>query len=386
MNLTPVPGSLDADSAARLLTFLIETPSVNPTYDPASPGEIQMTAVLAEMCEQLGCAIDFPGAVGERRNVRARLASSEPRFTLLIEGHTDTVSLPAGETVPAARVEGDRIHGRGACDVKGGLTAALLALAHLAENRPKHVDVVLLGAIDEEHHFRGITEFLALGERPDASIVLEPTESRIVNAHNGVVRVELLVHGDAAHTSLPPSGRNAIVDAAAVMEFLGAWHTTWTQQADAVGGLLTVTMISGGSAINIVPEACRISIDVRVAPRDDPHRLLEALTQALAELGTRGIRVEVDEELLLDGGMFTDPGSALVQAALAAAGQTEPVWVPYGTDGSKLARAGVPTIVFGPGSIGQAHGNDEWVRIDDVVQAAHLLVKTVQLLDGRVAP
>lgn len=365
--------------------FLIDTPSVNPAYDPDSPGEVHMTTALSEIGERLGCEIDFPGAVNARRNVRARLASAEPRFTLLIEGHTDTVSLPAGEAAPQARLDGGRVYGRGACDVKGGLTAALLALAHLAENRPRHVDVVLLGAIDEEHHFRGITEFLARGEHPDASIVLEPTESRIVHAHNGVVRIELLVNGDAGHTSLPPAGRNAIVDAAAVMDFLGTWHADWTKQETAAGGLLTVTMISGGSAINIVPEACRISVDIRVAPKDDPDALLETLTQALATLGDSGIRVEVAEVLLLDGGMFTDPGTALVQAALTAAGQRESAWVPFGTDGSKLARAGVPTIVFGPGSISQAHGNDEWVRIDDVVQAAHILITTVQLLDGHVA-
>lgn len=386
MNPIPVPGNLDADTAAVLLSSLIEIPSVNPAYDPASPGEVRMTVALGELCERLGCAVDFPGEVDGRRNVRARLASAEPRFTLLIEGHTDTVSLPAGESVPRARIDGGRVHGRGACDVKGGLTAALLALAHLAEHRPRQVDVVLLGAIDEEHHFRGVTEFLARGERPDASIVLEPTESRVVNAHNGVARLELLVHGDAGHTSLPPSGRNAIADAAAVMDFLTAWHQDWTRQETAAGGLLTVTMISGGSAINIVPQACRISLDIRVAPKDDPEALLEALTTALATLGDRGIRVEVDEVLLLDGGMFTDPQTPLVRAALTAAGQPEPAWVPFGTDGSKLARAGVPTIVFGPGSIAQAHGNDEWVRIDDVVRAAHVLIETVRLLDGQVTP
>jgi acetylornithine deacetylase/succinyl-diaminopimelate desuccinylase-like protein len=251
-------------------------------------------------------------------------------------------------------------------------------MRELAADPPRHIQVELLGAVDEEYRFRGITAHLAAHPAPDAAIVLEPTGLRVVGSHNGVLRLEVVVRGEAGHTSLPGQGRNAIVDSAAVVELLHRW-------ADGSPGspeVVTVTTIRAGEAINIVPDRCVLGVDVRVAPRDDPDELLAAVRARLAGLAGSGILAEVETVQLTDGGMHTSSDDPFALAALTAAGQAELAAVPYGSDGSKLARAGVPTVVFGPGSIADAHTDSEWVDVRDVVRAARTIVALVRALDG----
>lgn len=379
MTTLPAVRTTDGASAEALLVALIEIPSVNPAYDAESAGENAVGEAIAQFCLDIGCTISRPVVVDGRRNLVARLPSRDPRRTLLIEAHLDTVGLPAGEEEPRATIVGTRMHGRGACDVKGGIAGALLALAELSAEPLQHTDIVLVGAIDEEYIFRGITDFIAAGELPDAAVVLEPTGLRAVTEHNGVVRVELLVRGRAAHTSRPGEGHNAIRDALDLVARLDEWNARANEarSESEPERILAVTTIAGGSAINVVPDSCRIGIDLRTRPRDAPRAVLAELEAMLAGLATEGISVCVDRELLLDGGMFTATDEPLVRDALAVLGAVglpaDAVRVPYGTDGSKLSRAGVPTIVFGPGSIDQAHGDEEWVELDDVVTAAQIL-------------
>lgn len=366
---------LQARDAAGLLCALVEIPSVNPAYDPQSPGENAFGDALAALCAELGCEVATDEVVDGRRNVLATLRAGEPRRTLLIEAHLDTVGLPAGLNRPEAVVADGRVHGRGACDVKGGIAATLLALAELAADRPRHTDVVLLGAIDEEFRFRGISRFIERGDLPDAAVVLEPTGLEVVSAHNGVLRLEVLVEGKAAHTSRPEEGRNAIVAAAALIADLESKPLGQGVE------VLAVTTIEGGAAINIVPDRCVLGIDIRTSPRTDPADVLAAVEARLPA------DARVERVLLSDGGMHTDPADPFVHAALGVAGREHPVAVPYGTDGSKLSRAGVPTIVFGPGTIADAHSDHESVAIADVESAARTLVALVGALDadGRAA-
>lgn len=371
------------ERAAVLLTSLIETRSVNPAYDPGSAGEGVLAAVIGDFCDKLGCDVVYQEVLEGRSNVVATLGGTMGGYGLVIEGHTDTVGLPSGATAPEASRDGGRIFGRGACDVKGGLAAALLALEELAAARPAHVDVTLVGAVDEEHEFRGITDYLERAMVPRAAIVLEPTQLQIANRHNGVLRVEILVRGQAGHTSRPAKGRNAIHDASLVIEALQTWYAREFGAPGTSANLLTVTTIEGGSAINVVPAHCRLGVDIRTAPEVDPADVGVSLQAALTQLGSSGVDAVVSQTLLADRGLATSDDAILVGAALSAAGQDGPVWVPFGTDASKIARRGVPAVVFGPGSIAQAHGDDEWIDLVDVVRAAEILVATVRELDRR---
>jgi acetylornithine deacetylase len=291
--------------------------------------------------------------------------------------------MPPGAGTVASVVDG-RLSGRGACDAKGAIAATLLALAELVAAPPEHTDVVFLGAIDEEYVFRGISAFIADGELPDAAVVLEPTDLRIVTEHNGVVRIELVVAGVAAHSSRPEEGHNAILDALEVVRVL----TRWTEDSTAAAPgspprILAVTTVSGGTAINVIPDSCRIGLDLRIRPAEHPDDVLAEIEALLAAIP--GVDARIDRVLLTDGGMSTNASSDVVVAAQTAAGLHQlpvgVVRVPYGTDGSKLARAGVPTIVFGPGSIRTAHGDDEWVDLADVETAARVIRDLVRAFD-----
>lgn len=380
MTALTVPAGLDRAAATQLLTELIEIGSVNPAYDPDSAGENAVGDAVGELASCFGATVSTTEVVDGRRNILARLASRTGEKSLLIEAHLDTVGLPTAVREPRAQVRGTRMYGRGACDVKGGLTAALLAMQHLAAHPLHSLDVVLLGAIDEEYQFRGITSHIAEHitgwRRPDAAIVLEPTELQVVHEHHGVLRVEISVTGRAAHTSRPDEGRNAILGALRVVDQLAAWNE------GSGGRILTVTTITGGRAINIVPERCTFGVDLRVMPWEDPRTVLAAMTKEISDRAGDGCTVAVSE-LLLDAGMATPAEAPIVRAALRSAGaDAAPVRVPFGTDGSKLARAGVPTIVFGPGSIDQAHADDEWVDLNEVTAAAERIVTIARFLDG----
>ena len=379
-----LPTELRPGSARDLLSALVAIPSVNPAYDPASPGENEIGDAIVEWGRALGLESHERDVVDGRRNIQLRLRSRSPRRTILIEGHLDTVGLmPPGAGTVASVVDG-RLSGRGACDAKGAIAATLLALAELVAAPPEHTDVVFLGAIDEEYVFRGISAFIADGELPDAAVVLEPTDLRIVTEHNGVVRIELVVAGVAAHSSRPEEGHNAILDALEVVRVL----TRWTEDSTAAAPgspprILAVTTVSGGTAINVIPDSCRIGLDLRIRPAEHPDEVLAEIEALLAAIP--GVDARIDRVLLTDGGMSTNASSDVVVAAQTAAGLHQlpvgVVRVPYGTDGSKLARAGVPTIVFGPGSIGTAHGDDEWVDLADVETAARVIRDLVRAFD-----
>ncbi len=379
-----LPTELRPGSARDLLSALVAIPSVNPAYDPASPGENEIGDAIVEWGRALGLESHERDVVDGRRNIQLRLRSRSPRRTILIEGHLDTVGLmPPGAGTVASVVDG-RLSGRGACDAKGAIAATLLALAELVAAPPEHTDVVFLGAIDEEYVFRGISAFIADGELPDAAVVLEPTDLRIVTEHNGVVRIELVVAGVAAHSSRPEEGNNAILDALEVVRVL----TRWTEDSTAAAPgspprILAVTTVSGGTAINVIPDSCRIGLDLRIRPAEHPNEVLAEIEALLAAIP--GVDARIDRVLLTDGGMSTNASSDVVVAAQTAAGLHQlpvgVVRVPYGTDGSKLARAGVPTIVFGPGSIRTAHGDDEWVDLADVETAARVIRDLVRAFD-----
>lgn len=341
---------------------------------------------MASFADRLGLEVDVQEVLPGRPNVIVRLEPPQARRSLLLEAHTDTVAASPGQQGRAPRIAGGRVHGRGACDVKGGLAAALHALELLAGiGDSLETRVELLAAVDEEAGYAGIAHYLA-GDRAhaDGAIVIEPTDLEIVVAHKGCVRIVLETRGLAAHTAVPERGRNAIDDMFDVLRTLQDWHR---ERLNALahpfcsGTLLTVSEISGGVAINVVPDRCTASIDYRTLPDEDPEavvREIEALLERLS--GGGGPTCTIREIIITDWGLDTPTDAGIVESACTASratlGHARVAGAPYGSDASKLARrAGIPTIVLGPGSIVQAHGDDEWISIDDVVKASELYAR-----------
>lgn len=295
----------------------------------------------------------------------------------------DTVSLGSMENPLEPTYADDRLYGRGACDTKGSLAAMLYAMEECARD-PEQLssDVVLCASVDEERAYKGILAFVNSDIAVTGAIVGEPTYLGIVVAHKGCARFRLETRGKAAHTSVPHEGDNAIYQMAEVLRVMKKDVESGLARLDhALVGPPTVVVatIRGGTQVNIVPERCAIEVDRRVIPGEDAREVLDGMLDILRErLQNSGVEVDV-EELLLDWALDTSPESAVVRRAQQVAsglGLDDSLHgVAYGSDASKLQQlGGVPSIVFGPGSIAQAHSKEEWVPVEHVERAAEFYV------------
>lgn len=368
------------DRAIAILHDLVATPSVNPAYDPASPGERDVAAYVIAWAERLGLPARTEAVFPGRDNVLVELAGPTGSPTLLLEAHMDTVS---ADTMPDAFtpiVRDGLLYGRGACDTKGSLAAMMAAVELLAAERTTLAcSVTLLAAIDEETVGNGVDAYVAAGGRPDAAIVGEPTQLRVIHAHNGCLRGDITVIGQAAHTSVAHEGRNAITGMADVIQAMDRLDRELAARPGGPErhGSLTVSLIHGGTGVNIVPERCTISYDRRSVPGDLSADLLAEIDAALERVRTRHPELTIVREVpALDlGALLTAPDATITRAASAANAailhDPTPTTVPYGSDASILSlNGGIPTIVYGPGSIAHAHSATEHVALVEVADAA----------------
>lgn len=371
--------STSADLVVKLLQDLISIDSVNPAY-PGGVGEAALADYVELHCRRLGLDVQrqpvFPG----RDNILVTLCVPGANQTLLYEAHMDTVALAPMDAALRPVVRDGRVYGRGACDTKGSLASMLVALARLRERRAElRTNVALLAAVDEEYRFTGVLAFIASGADASAAVVGEPTDLRVVVAHKGCVRGAIHTRGRAAHSSAPECGVSAIDGMADVIVGLRSLPDRLATRHHPMLGRPTfsVGLIEGGTGINTVPEHCTMTYDRRTLPGELPEQILAELDKVLDSVRvTRpDIAIVRPQPTLIDDALETATGSSLVAAARAACAaigiEDTPIGVPYGTDASKLqARRGVPSIVFGPGSISQAHGADEFVPVDDLIRAA----------------
>ncbi len=388
-------------SIEQALRQLIALPSVNPmggAADMAVCYEHRVTAWLEDFFQRLGLPTRrqrVEEVAGVRReNILCRLDGDDSQPLLLWEVHQDTVPVADMTIDPfAGEVRDGRLYGRGACDVKGGMVAMLAALERLARQRPTgRSTVVLACTVNEEFGFSGARRLADswrspetdafLPRAPDACIVAEPTDLNVVVAHKGAVRWRMRTSGRAAHSSQPERGDNAIYKAGRLIQALEQY------QGEIVGDLahddlcgrptLVVSTIRGGVGINLVPEQCMLEIDRRLVPGESPTQARKHLIDWLASRADLDFPIQHDEPFMVSAGLARDKNAGLagqLAAHAAAFGGGGQLGVPYGTDAESISAAGVPTVVFGPGSITQAHTADEWIELAEVEQAAEILYR-----------
>jgi acetylornithine deacetylase/succinyl-diaminopimelate desuccinylase family protein len=367
----------------QTLADLVRINSVNSSYQDG-PGEREVASYVRQFFEQRGIEVSeqevFPG----RPNVIARLPGQNPNRRIVLEAHTDTVSVQ-GMVIPPFDpvIQNGRMYGRGSCDTKAGLATMMHALASLKEGGvTPPCEVILAAVVDEEYSYRGVVR-LCEGLKADAAIVAEPTELRAVIATKGVLRCRIVVEGKAAHSSKPHLGVNAISHMAKVIAVIEAHsETLLVNQHPLTGpGTCNIGVIQGGVQVNFVPDRCAIEIDRRLLPGETAVSAVDAYRQLLTSIPD--IRAYVEEPLLLvDEGLDTPSDSTVMQVAgqvlRELALDPTPAGVPFGCDASKLSRAGIPSIVFGPGSIDRAHTVDEYVELDQVEQAYQFQKRFIQ--------
>jgi acetylornithine deacetylase len=368
-------------SPASLLQQLVRIPSVNPR-ERDEPAESAIADYVARWSADAGLEVELQPVLPGRPNVLVRLPGRDRSRTLLLEAHLDTVEVEGMTVEPfGGKIRDGRLYGRGACDTKGSLAAMLTAIAELKRSGSSPIDVLLAATMDEEYGYRGVSAVVGRGERLAAAIVGEPTDLNLVIAHKGSARFRVTTHGRACHSSMPWAGDNAILRMADLLQFvrLEIEPEAAARTHPRVGpATFCVSLINGGIAVNTVPANCTITVDRRTLPGEEPSAVWEEYRRRLEALAPGQITVH---EPMLDFAMDTDPAEPIVQTLAAAVRGTglpaEIRGVNYGTDASKLARAGIPAVVFGPGSIAEAHSAGEYVELSQVEAAATILIETI---------
>jgi len=368
----------------RLLRDLVAIGSVNPMGRELSGpwvGEGRLTEFLLRLLRDTGIPCDLQAVEPGRSNVLARVDVPGARNTVLFEVHQDTVPVD-GMSIPpfSAEVRDGKVWGRGSCDVKGGMAAMITAVERLFRERPRGASSVLLAfAVDEECGFAGVRRLVRdLGE-VSMAVVAEPTRLEVVRAHKGVARWIVRTEGRSCHSSAPERGVNAIYRMAPVIEAIEEYgREVLARPVHPLLGSasISVGLVRGGLSVNTVPAECLIEVDRRLLPGEDGASAMASCRRYVTERpGVTG-PVAFEAPYLLDPALETAEAAEVVQRAARAVrrmtGSCGIGGVPYGTDGSKIAEAGVPTVVLGPGDIAQAHTAAEWIDMEEVRKAAEI--------------
>lgn len=352
-------------------------------------------------CEQLGLSVDL--TFNEAKN-KANLFVTVPAGSegdiinggLVLSGHTDVVPVDGQDWSSEpfkAEVRGDKLYGRGSCDMKGFIACALSLLPPATKlskagqlKRPLHLAL----SFDEEIGCLGapliLADLKARGITPDYCIVGEPTLMTMVVAHKGIAVYRCRVHGKSAHSSLTHQGVNAISYASRLVGFVDSLAGSFMSRADndelfdVPYSTLSVGTIQGGSATNIVPNLCEFTFDYRNLPHMTQDDMLAPIKAKIAELSAQMQQraPETGIELLQEEGVpaMTDSDNGELQKLIAAlTNDNERHKVAYATEGGQFTNAGIPTIICGPGSIEQAHKADEFVALSEIKRCDEFLQK-----------
>lgn len=326
-----------------------------------------------------------PNAEGAKANLFATIGPKH-RGGVMLSGHTDVVPVEgqawSGDPFRLRDLDG-RLTGRGAADMKGFLACALSA-ADRAARMDLATPLHLAFSYDEEIGCLGVRSLLeamaAAPFRPEMAIVGEPTSMRVATGHKGKTALSALCCGREAHSALAPTALNAIHLATAFIDKIRARQEAFAREGvrdaayDVPYTTLHVGRIAGGTALNIVPNACRLEFEFRNLAEDDPMALLaclEADAEAVAAPWRKAfpeaaVKLEVANAY---PGLATDADEPIVGFAQSLACRDDPLKVAFGTEGGLFrARLGIPTVVCGPGSMDQGHKADEWVSRGQIAE------------------
>jgi acetylornithine deacetylase/succinyl-diaminopimelate desuccinylase-like protein len=369
----------------KLLAELIALPSVNPAFlPPRHPhaGEKRVADFLAAVAARAGLEIEFQNVLPNRSNLIARLLPrNKIKQTILLAPHLDTVGADGTKFIPQRK--NGRLHGRGACDTKGSVAAMLSALCELAnsKSRPLETEIIFAGLIDEEHAQAGSRRLVKSKFKADLAIVGEPTKLQVVTAHKGSLWLELETRGKAAHGATPQFGKNAIHKMARIVDLLETdYAARLRKRKHKLLGYATVNVgtISGGTQANIVPDCCKISVDRRTLPGETDAGVKREIGKFLQ---SKNLFAQITDKKLAPAlPLETNYKLPLVQKILKSVGQSRPLGVHFFCDAAILSAGGIPSVVFGPGDVAQAHTADEWISLSELERGKNLLLRFLNSL------
>lgn len=394
---------LECIAQEELVKFTQDLLKINSVYDPEKEGfnEEKAARFIAGYLEEMGLKVHMDEPVPGRPNVIGILEGKEKGRTLLFEGHTDVVTAgdPAEWHYPPFEgiIENGRIYGRGACDTKGNVAAAIFAAKAVLESGVDFKGQILLCIpVDEEGMMTGIKDFIKKGwaDTVDAAVICEPEENNICIYQKGAMRAEIRVYGKMAHGCMPLAGINPNWRMAKIICEL---EKLQQKEIDRLGNhpylgypSITPTILRapgrGEAQINVIPKECYTTLDIRTVPGQD-HEVLKKEIQDILDKLAKGDKdfsatLEIIEERPWTETSKEEPVVRAISSAYTMVTGKEPVFngVPGATDGTFLnCMKGIPVVTTGTGNRLIPHQADEYVEIDELLEAAKIFALTAML-------
>lgn len=376
---------VDRDALLDNLQKLIRIESVNPSLVANGQGEAEIAKYIGEYLSEIGLEVRYQETAPGRLNVIGILKGNGSGKSLMLNGHTDTVSINGMSINPFDPHYTDgRVYGRGSLDMKAGVAAAIAAAKAVAESGLQlKGDVILTFVADEEYASIG-TEAVVREYTADAAIVCEPSALGLGIAHKGFAWITIDILGKAAHGSRPDQGIDAIVKAGKVLVAIEALGNKLSGKKHELLGSPSVhaSLINGGTELSTYPDLCQIQIERRTIPGEDKNTVIAEMQEILDGIAEQDPQFKADFKVFFYRPHFevaeTEPIAKSVARAFKQVVSTEPQLTGFSgwLDSSILAEAGIPTVIFGPAGEG-LHANKEYVEFESVVITAEVLAETI---------
>jgi acetylornithine deacetylase/succinyl-diaminopimelate desuccinylase family protein len=387
---------LDDQEIIEFTQRFVQIPSVN-------GDEREAAAFVAETCQGAGLQVSVRDVHDGRPNVLAVWPGESETVGLLLHGHTDTVPFLNMRDPTSGQIEDSYIWGRGSVDQKGGLAASVMAVLALARSGVRlEKGVAVAAVIDEESEHRGSMALVDDGLQADCAIVTEPSDLHLLVAHKGTAPIRIRFAGVLAHGSNPWVGVNAVEMASRTVTALKELELK-SVEVPGIGTMrasFNVGLIEGGTAYNNVADSCTLWLDRRMVPGETQAMAVAEVEEVLSRLAAEDPTFKAAAEIarpdwkwdrIQERGLnpsLTPPHSPVAQA-VAAAHQTETgesieVGYTHGyNDGDFLVNdLGIPTVNYGPGEGFRSHTVEEQLRIDHLLTAARVYLRTSLMMSG----
>jgi len=368
------------DEIIRLTQELVRVPSFS--------GDAQNLSRIAEIISgemsRDGFTIQLLEAEEGLTNVVGTFQGSDTAPWILFNGHTDVVPVASDKewiVEPfSAEIRDERIYGRGACDMKGGLAAMLAAPKIVFNLFPEYKgNIILTATVDEEiGSDKGMKYVVEQGIKADMGIVCEPTELKIVNVSKGLLWLKLMTKGKSAHGAMPEQGVNAIFKMSKILKRLEGYD--FKQGRHKVLGKPTVNVgrISGGERPNVVPDSCEAEIDIRYLPNQSHSKVINDLKKLIENLKKKDHQIDAEIDIIrYRSPVEISKEEAVIKTIMKGAKRILGKYPKFQGmlspgDSAHLVNAGIPSVMFGPGQEQLAHSTNEWIAIDDILTAVKI--------------
>jgi len=355
-----------------------------PSFSGDAKGLSEISKIISKEMNSIGLSVELIEAEKGLTNVIGKFRGSETAPWILFNGHTDVVPVPRDVdwivSPFSAEIKDGRIYGRGACDMKGGLAAMLAAAKIVFSLFPEYKgNVILTATVDEEiGGFKGMKYVVEQGIKADMGIVCEPTDLKIVNVCKGLLWLKLRTKGKSAHGGRPERGINAIYRMSNILNMLENYDFEQTPHKILGKPTVNVGSIRGGIKPNMVPDSCEAEIDIRYLPNQNHLQIIDDFEKLVGDLEGKDPQIETEIEIIRYRSSIEIPKEEKVIKIIMQAvkrvlgeypefrGKVTPA------DTEHLVTAGIPSVMFGPGSEKLAHSSNEWISIDDILTAVKI--------------